>query len=229
MPSGSPREVGEPGDDREAGEDVERHDDARARLVRMVVRVGGRAAGLAEEREVHAARHVGGGHERADDADDHERLVGVVDAELVAAGEDLVLRPEAGERRDADERDRCRSTNVQNVFGMKRLHAAHVLLHVEAVDRVRDRARAEEQAGLEERVREEVEQRGRPGADAERHDHVAELADGRVREHLLDVVLDEREPGAAEHGDAADDGEQVDVAVADRQAVEEHASTGAPP
>ena len=29
--------------------------------------------------------------------------------------------------------------------------------------------------------------------DAERHHHVAELADGGVREHLLDVVLHERE------------------------------------
>ena len=32
-----------------------------------------------------------------------------------------------------------------------------------------------------------------PRADAERHDHVAELADRRVREDLLDVALDERE------------------------------------
>ena len=34
---------------------------------------------------------------------------------------------------------------------------------------------------------------GGPRADAERHHHVAELADRRVREHLLDVVLHERE------------------------------------
>ena len=32
-----------------------------------------------------------------------------------------------------------------------------------------------------------------PRADAERHHHVAELADGGVGEHLLDVVLHERE------------------------------------
>ena len=46
--------------------------------------------------------------------------------------------------------------------------------------------------GLEEGVGEEVEHRRRPRADAERHHHVAELADRRVGEHLLDVVLHER-------------------------------------
>ena len=40
--------------------------------------------------------------------------------------------------------------------------------------------------------------RRRPGADAERHHHVAELADRGVGEHLLDVVLHEGEPGAAD-------------------------------
>ena len=35
--------------------------------------------------------------------------------------------------------------------------------------------------------------RRRPRADAEGHHHVAELADGRVGEHLLDVALHERE------------------------------------
>ena len=45
-------------------------------LVAVVVldahEVGGAAAGLAEEREVRGPRHVGGGHEGADDADDPE-------------------------------------------------------------------------------------------------------------------------------------------------------------
>jgi hypothetical protein len=35
--------------------------------------------------------------------------------------------------------------------------------------------------------------RGRPGPGAQRHHHVPELRDGRVREDLLDVVLHERE------------------------------------
>ena len=40
-----------------------------------------------------------------------------------------------------------------------------------------------------------------PRADAERHDHVAELADGRVGEHLLDVVLHERQEGGDDDRD----------------------------
>ena len=86
--------------------------------------------------------------------------------------------------------------------------AAHVLLHVEGVVRARvaHRAGAEEEVGLEERVGEEVEDRRDPRADAERHDHVAELADRRVGEDLLDVVLDERERGTDDHRDPADRG-----------------------
>ena len=40
--------------------------------------------------------------------------------------------------------------------------------------------------------------------DAERHHHVAELRDGRVREDLLDVVLHEREHGPDDDGDPTD-------------------------
>ena len=151
------------------------------------------AAVLAEERQVHAARHVRRGHERADEADDQEQL----EAVLLRVHEDLVLRPEPGEREDAAQRDRAddeRPERLRHVLPQ----AAHVLLHVEGVVRARvaHRAGAEEEVGLEERVREEVEDRRDPRADAERHDHVAELADRRVREHLLDVVLDE---GRARH------------------------------
>ena len=100
---------------------------------------------------------------------------------------------------------------------------AHVLLHVEGVVRARvaHRSRTEEQVGLEEGVREEVEDRRDPRADAEPHHHVAELADRRVREHLLDVVLHERERGADDHGRAADRGHEVHAAVPDREAREE--------
>ena len=67
---------------------------------------------------------------------------------------------------------------------------------------------------LEEGVSEDVEDAGRPGADTERHDHVAELADRRVRQHLLDVVLHEREQRGDEDRDPADDRHRVHAADA---------------
>ena len=57
------RDVHEARDDRHRREDVERHHDAWAGLVGRVLGVGGVAAGLTVEGEVHAARHVGGRHE----------------------------------------------------------------------------------------------------------------------------------------------------------------------
>ena len=44
---------------------------------------------------------------------------------------------------------------------------------------------------------------------SEAHHHVAELAHGAVGEHLLDVVLHERESGGDEDRDAADDADDI--------------------
>ena len=51
------------------------------------------------------------------------------------------------------------------------------------------RARAEEEQGFEERVREQVEDSHPVRTDAERQEHVSKLADGRVGEHALDIIL----------------------------------------
>ena len=40
-------------------------------------------------------------------------------------------------------------------------------------------------------------------AEAEQHGHQAEMADGRVGEDRLQVVLEQRDPGADQHGDEA--------------------------
>ena len=93
---------------------------------------------------------------------------------------------------------------VQWVIGILFLsaaHVAHVLLAAHGVDH---RAGAEEEQGLEERVREQVEDRDPVRADAERQEHVAELADRRVRQHALDVVLHQRDGGGEDRGERAD-------------------------
>ena len=78
---------------------------------------------------------------------------------------------------------------------------ADVLLVVRGVD---DGAGRQEEEGLEEGVREQVEDRGHPGADPEREHHVAELRDRGEGEDALQVVLGDRDRGAQERGDGAD-------------------------
>ena len=49
-----------------------------------------------------------------------------------------------------------------------------------------------------------MEQPGQPPPDADRQHHVAQLADGGVGEHPLDVVGDQRDRGGDEQGDRSD-------------------------
>ena len=82
--------------------------------------------------------------------------------------------------RDAHGPERPRNVRAQAA------HLAHVLL---AADRVNHRAGRQEQQALEERVRHQVEDAGGECAHAAGHEHVAELRDRGVGEHLLDVGL----------------------------------------
>ena len=88
---------------------------------------------------------------------------------------------------------------------MLRMSCAFVVVVDARVHRVDDRARAEEEAGLEEGVREDVEEARRERADADAEEHEAELAHRGVGEHLLDVVLDERDRRREERRRRADD------------------------
>ena len=88
-----------------------------------------------------------------------------------------------------------RSRNVTNVIGIalpQPAHLAHVLLVVHPVDH---RAGAQEHQRLVERVRDQEEHRDRVGAHPDGDEHVAELADRRVREHTFDVELRDRAGG----------------------------------
>jgi hypothetical protein len=72
---------------------------------------------------------------------------------------------------------------------------------------VDDHAGREEQQRLEGAVGQEVEDGGTAVADGEGAGHVAELADRRVGEDALDVVLGERGQTRAGHGHGGHDGQ----------------------
>ena len=102
------------------------------------------------------------------------------------------------------------ATKVPNVSGMYfrrppmlRMSCERIVVVDAHVHRVDDAAGAEEEAGLEEGVREDVEEARGEGADADAEEHEAELAHGGVGEHLLDVVLDERDRRREERGERA--------------------------
>ena len=65
-------------------------------------------------------------------------------------------------------------------------------------------ARAKEQQRFEESMGHEVKDSGGEGAHTEGEKHVAELADGRISEDFLDVVLHERHGRRENGGDRAD-------------------------
>ena len=75
------------------------------------------------------------------------------------------------------------------------------MLLAEALD---DDAGGEEQQRLEEGVRHEVEDGGRPGANPEREEHVADLADRRVGEDALQIGLIERAEAGQQQRQRAD-------------------------
>ena len=95
--------------------------------------------------------------------------------------EDRVLRPEAGERRQPDEGERPdqeRDMRSRECV-LQAAHPPHVLLVREVVD---DDARREEEQRLEERVRQQVEDREAVRADPGAEEHVADLGHRRVRD-----------------------------------------------
>ncbi len=117
--------------------------------------------------------------------------------------QDLVLRPEAREQREARQRERAQAHRHEG-DRHRPTQAAH-LANVVGLDRVDDRAGAQEEQCLEEGVREEVEHARRHAARAERQEHVAELADRREGQDALDVVVDQAHRRREDRREAADD------------------------
>ena len=200
----------------------------------MDVRLDGRVdPARSPERQADEPEHV----ERRQPGDDDADAPHPQEPVLERGPEDLVLAEEAGERRDTRDRDGADEHRPVRDRDLppEAAHPAHVLL---LVDRVDDRAGVEEQQALEKAVGHEVEDRRRPGADPERGEHVAELAQRRIREDALDVGLrqrDRRREDCREDPDPGDDdhrlrcvpeervhaGDEVDAGINHRRRVDE--------
>ena len=174
---------------------------------------------LAEECEVQQTEHVGGREKRRHERDRPERAM--------SGGErppqDLILGEEAGQERHAGNRQRTDEKRPER--DRQRVpqpaHLAQVLLTVERMD---DRARPEEQQGLEEGVCVQVEDAAAKRPDAHGQEHVPELRDRRVCQHALDVVLHQADRARHERGQHPDDGDDFQrlrcVAEQDRVAAD---------
>src|SRR5688500_10823186 len=106
---------------------------------------------LAMKREVNEPEHVCRCQERREDPHPPQQLMSFNEG----LEQDFVLREEAGQERHAGDRHRGnheRPVSDRNVL-LQSAHLADVLLAMQGVDH---RARSEEQASLEERVRVEV-------------------------------------------------------------------------
>ena len=203
------------GEGREHREHADRHEHRPRPLAEaalLVVVLEDERARLAGEDEEPEPERVEAGEERAGDpAEPEDPAVPLaVRAERAGRGDDRVLREEAAERRDADERERAREEAPlrERHELAEPAHLADVLLAGERVDR--EAGRHEEQR-LEEGVRHEVEHPARVRPDPDAEEHVADLRHRRVRDHALDVGLDERDQPGDEERQRADAGrDQLD-------------------
>ena len=152
-------------DRRQRREDRQRRGHDRRRLVRVVV--GVLILRLAEEGQQHEARGVDRG-KTGGGCKDAVRPEGTVLLEVV---KDLILRPEAGEDRNAGERETADREGDRRDRHL--LTQATAVANLLLLGRVNDRPGAEEEQRLEEGVREQVEHRRGQRADTEGHEHEA--------------------------------------------------------
>ena len=204
------RDLEQPDDQRADGEQRDRpqHRERALALGRVLGRDarGILARGAAEDAEHHAA-----GIERGQQRSEQPQAPDEV-ADRAALGECvreyLVLREEAREGRDADQRQRA-DPHQERGERKEARHAAHAVDVLLVVERVDHDAGAEEQEGLEERVRDEMEHARRVRADADRGEHVADLGHRRVRDDAFDVGLHERDQARHHERRDADHGHEV--------------------
>ena len=155
------------------------------------------------------AEHIKRGEPRGDQADDPEKQI-TIDAAGAreSAAEDFIFAEEI-RRAGACQRWpvwQSRKGETWREWCSRGRPFCAVLF---AGERVNDAARAEEEQRFEEGVGHQVENASGKRADAEGEEHVAELADGGIRENFLDVVLHERHGGGENGGERADDGDDI--------------------
>jgi len=163
------------------------------------------------------AEHVERGHERGQYAHYVKQIeYGVLRSGLPHRGQDLVLGPEPGKRRDTGDGYATYQHHQGGYLQLLRQpsHEAHVL----SVHGVDDRTGAQEEQGLEERVVHQVEHAGGvPGvsllgqgkevpARPQGQEHVSQLADGRVGQNPLDVGVVQRHGRCHQGSNASNDG-----------------------
>ncbi len=171
---------------------------------------------LTEEGEVPQAEHVEGGEQsgyETDKPEDRPRRRG--EKGLV---ENRVFAEEAGEGRDAgDGEDPGAHGPEGDGHGFAQAaHGAHVLLAAHGMD---DGSGGQEEQALEEGMRHQVEDGRGVSRGSAGQEHVAELGDGGVGEHALDIRLHHADGGGKQGRGGADDG---DHAEREGRAVKEH-------
>ena len=182
----------------------------RLALAELGVPGGGLRAQLtpalgAEEGHQHQARHVERRQARGEQRGPAEQPA--PDQRAPERGlDDEVLRVEAGQEREADQREVAEGERCERDRHVtpQPAEAAHVGL---VGHPVHHRPGAEEEPGLEEAVGEQVREAGRVADGPEPHGqhHVADLADRGVRQHLLDVVVGAADDRADQQRDRPDD------------------------
>ena len=210
------RQVERPAQDRQGGQDHQRDgDDLRAFLgVR-----GSRVPGLAEEDHPDLAAHVEGGQEGGDG---QQPVDGRKFVEASARISSFDQKPASG-KIPASASAPIRYTQKVTGICLRRPPMLRISLGSKtssSVDRARmlvvvskmvmaafqaedDRTGGEEQQRLEESMRDQVEHASHKSAHPDRRHHETELGDGRISQHLLDIVLPDGNRGGEQGRDAA--------------------------
>ncbi len=159
---------------------------------------------FAPESHGHQTGHVKRRAGRRDRADDPDQPANWNVSGRRRVPENFIFRPETAKRNDAADRQPAGEEShvrVGHVL-LESAHTPHVLLVMHAVNHA---ARAEEHQRFEKRVRHHVEDADRKRAYAAGHEHETELRNGRVRQHLLDVVLRDADRRRKQRRGRADD------------------------